>query len=142
VNVLADTSVWSLALRRKSGQLNAHESAVVSELAELVREERVRLIGIVRQEVLSGIKEPAQFDRLRSILRAYEDEPLTTDDFEAAAKASNECRARGVLSSAVDILICATAIRRKWLIFTTDPDFRRYASIISIRLHQSRNLRP
>jgi len=141
VNVLVDTSVWSLALRRRSSQLSTAESTAVSELAELIREERVRLIGIVRQEVLSGIKETAQFERLRSTLRAYEDETLSTDDFEAAAKASNDCRARGLLSSAVDILICSTAIRRKWLIFTTDPDFRRYANVISIRLHRPRAFR-
>jgi len=59
--VLVDTSVWSVALRRQAGQLTAGEGAVREELAELIREGRARLIGPVRQEVLSGIRTEAQY---------------------------------------------------------------------------------
>jgi hypothetical protein len=37
MNVLVDTSVWSLALRRKTENLNAREKFIVAELSELVR---------------------------------------------------------------------------------------------------------
>jgi hypothetical protein len=36
VNVLVDTSVWSLALRRSPHNLNAMEKIVVAELTELI----------------------------------------------------------------------------------------------------------
>ncbi len=38
MNVLVDTSVWSLALRRKGQDLNAAEKAAVSELTELIQD--------------------------------------------------------------------------------------------------------
>ena len=140
MNVLVDTSVWSLALRRKPGDLNSQEAGLVAELAELIREGRVRLIGVIRQETLSGIRTFSQYEQIRRKLRAFDDEPITTEDFEAAAKACNDCRTRGIVATTVDILICAVALRRKWLIFTTDPDFHRYASVVSFQIHKLRKI--
>jgi predicted nucleic acid-binding protein len=135
VNVLVDTSIWSLALRRKSQDLNPAETAAVSELTNLIKEGRARIIGLVRQELLSGIKTASQYEKLRTVLRSFPDEPISTADYEAAAKASNDCRARGVVVSVSDILICAIAIARDWSIFATDPDFKSYAKILPLKLH-------
>jgi predicted nucleic acid-binding protein len=71
VNVIVDTSVWSLALRRAKRM----DDAAPRELAELIREGRVVMLGPVRQELLSGIKQKAQFDMLREHLRAFPDHP-------------------------------------------------------------------
>lgn len=140
MNTLVDTSVWSFALRRKPTDLSEVERTVVAELAELAKEGRVRIIGPVRQELLSGIKTDALYEKLRVALQVFPDEPLRTQDYESAAKASNECRSKGVVVSSIDVLICATALARDWNIFTTDPDFRNYARILPIRLHKPRNL--
>ena len=138
MNTLVDTSVWSLALRRKARDLSPAEEAAVAELGELIREGRARVIGWVRQELLSGIKTQAQYEKLRAVLRSFGDEPVDTSDYEAAAKASNECRARGVAVSVSDILICAIAVSRGWSIFTTYPDFKNYARVLGIKLHAPR----
>jgi hypothetical protein len=138
MNTLVDTSVWSLALRRQPKDLNAAEQSVVRELADLTREGRARIIGLIRQELLSGIRLPAQYERLRVALRAFPDEPIDTSDFEAAATAGNGCRARGVTASVVDALICQVALSRQWSIFTTDPDFKNYAKALPIKLHVPR----
>ena len=37
MNVLIDTSTWSLALRRKAHELNPAEGAVVGEVSNLVK---------------------------------------------------------------------------------------------------------
>ena len=55
MNVLVDTSVWSLALRRKRETLGDNERVLVRELSELIREGRAKVVGLVRQELLSGI---------------------------------------------------------------------------------------
>ena len=68
MNALVDTSVWSLALRRRARDLSAAERPLVVELAELVNEGRARIVGLVRQELLSGIKSPAQYEELRLAL--------------------------------------------------------------------------
>ena len=139
MNVLVDTSIWSLALRRKAHHLNPAERAAVVELTNLIKEGRARIIGLVRQELLSGIKTSSQYEKLRDVLRSFPDEPAATADYEAAAKAGNDCRARGVAVSVSDILICAVAIARDWPIFSADPDFKSYARILPLKLHTPRN---
>jgi predicted nucleic acid-binding protein len=89
---------------------------------------------LIRQELLSGIKTSAQYEKLRATLRSFPDEPVETSDYEAAAKASNDCRSKGVTVFNIDILIVA----RDWSIFTSDPDFKDYARILPIRFHTPR----
>jgi hypothetical protein len=135
VNCLVDTTVWSLAFRRKSHQLNSAERDTVSELAELVRDGRAQIIGVIRQELLSGIKSLDQFEKLRVQLQSFPDEQLETMDYEAAARASNDCRAKGIAISATDMLICSVSLSRGWSVFTTDPDFKIYSRILPVKLH-------
>jgi len=135
--VIVDTPVWSLVLRRRPGHLSALEQSLTKALSELIREGRVEVLGPIRQELLSGIREEAQFNKLRNYLRAFNEPVLEVADYEEGASMSNRCRGRGrgIAGSAVDFLICAAAHRRKWAIFTTDKDFQRYATAVSIRLY-------
>jgi predicted nucleic acid-binding protein len=135
VQVLVDTSIWSLALRRSKEQVSEAQAGITSELGDLVRDGRARLIGSIRQELLSGIRDPNQFQRLKTYLRAFADEPASTDDYEEAARLSNQCRSRGLAGSGTDFLICAIAIGRGWQIFTRDDDFQTYARFIPVKLH-------
>ncbi len=137
MNVLIDTSVWSLALRRKHETLGRNEQLLVMELSELIREGRAKVIGLVRQELLSGIKSNEQYEKLRLYLRAFPDELLDTFDYEDAAKAGNRCRAKGIVVSIVDVLLCAVTVRRGWSIFTTDPDFS-YGRVLPLAIHVPR----
>ena len=132
MKVLVDTSVWSVALRRRS---SASNEPVTSALVSLVEDGRVVIIGSIRQELLSGIKERAQFERLREHLRAFPDIPVTTDDHEDAAAFFNRCRDRGIQASNTDFLICAVAVRNGFSIFTTDGDFARVAGVLPISLY-------
>lgn len=134
MKVLVDTCVWSLALRRTE----AAAPALVEELTELVGELRVQLIGPIRQELLSGIKVKRQFSTLKKYLAAFPDLPLDSADFELAAEFFNLARSKGIQGSNTDYLICAVAYRHQLPIFTTDQDFERYASVLPIRLYQSR----
>jgi predicted nucleic acid-binding protein len=134
VNVIVDTSVWSLSLRRGAPR----ETPLELELAELVREGRVLIAGPIRQEILSGVRLPEQFKALRERLRAFPDMPLEVDDYEDAAACFNRCRSKGVQGSNTDFLLCAVALRRGAAILTTDKDFDHYARILRIKLHAPR----
>jgi predicted nucleic acid-binding protein len=136
VNVLVDTSVWSLALR--SAFLQGESLPVVEELRELIVEGRAELMGPVRQELLSGLSDNAQFLRLRERLRAFPDHIMLMEDYELAAEWYNACRKKGVQGAQVDFLICAVAANHDLSIFTTDKDFMRYQAICPIRLHPVR----
>lgn len=131
MNVLVDTSVWSLAFRRSKE--NEHPAA--SLLKGLITDGRAALFGPIRQEILSGVKTQKQFDSLRSDLRAFPDIVLATDDYEEAARFYNLCRAKGIQGSNTDFLICATASRRQMPILTTDKDFYQFAKILPIDIH-------
>jgi len=54
MKVLVDTPIWSLALRRKR---YAPDETTTPELASLVKDGRVAIVGPIRQEILSAIKE-------------------------------------------------------------------------------------
>ena len=138
MNVLVDTPVWSLALRRKPRHLNAAEKRIVAEWRQLVREGRICLIGIVRQELLSGIRQRAQFEALRDHLSSFDDIAVETHDHVRAAEHFNTCRARGIAGTAVDMLLCSMAERHDLAVFTTDPDFDHYATVLPIRRHEAR----
>ncbi|MGC1273133.1 MAG: PIN domain-containing protein [Planctomycetaceae bacterium] len=140
MTVLVDTSVWTLALRRRRKQLDASQRWIERELSDLIREGDVAVIGPVRQELLSGIADAGAFERLRGHLRHFEDEPLTIEDFEEAARCHNRCRSAGISGSAIDFLLCAAALRRGWEIFTTDSDFDRYAAELGLSLHEPRGM--
>ena len=90
MNVLVDTSVWSLALRRSA----AHQSEETAGLVELIREGRVAMIGAIRQEILSGVRAPEHYRKLRDRLRAFGDEVLDEADNEEAATWFNRWRER------------------------------------------------
>jgi predicted nucleic acid-binding protein len=132
--IIVDTPIWSLALRRKSADLAAAERRLTQLLFQIVDEGRAQLLGSVRQELLSGLREESQFRRLRDLLRDFPDSPIETEDYEEAARASNQCRRLGITTSPIDMLICAVAIHHDWEIFTTDGDFAHYESVLKIRL--------
>lgn len=133
--VLVDTPIWSLALRRRAADRSLHEARLVREWQRLVSAGHAAIMGIIRQELLSGVRDAKNFELLRQHLAAFEDLPVTTADHEAAARCFNRCRAGGVTGAAVDMLICALAIRCGLPIFTTDRDFERYAAHVPLRLH-------
>ena len=136
MRILVDTSVWSLALRKKT--LAPKEKKVVKELKELIYELRAVIIGPIRQELLSGLSDEAKSDDLKEKLRAFDDISLGQEDYEKAAELSNKCRRKGIQGSHIDFLICEAAINNKISIFTTDKDFENYKKVISIRLHNIR----
>lgn len=132
--VLVDTSIWSLALRRARVHLSPEQVKKVTALEELIAEGRVRLLGAVRQELLSGIEDRRRFARLQHELRAFPDVELNIEDYEGAAEISNVCETHGIAGSAIDFLLCSVALRRGWAIYTSDRDFERYAKHTPIAL--------
>ena len=129
--VIVDTSVWSLALRRKQPVADA----ATIELARLIDAGDALIAGPIRQELLSGIASQAQFKLVRERLEAFQDIPIETADYERAALCFNQCRTQGIQGSNTDYLICALALRLGLPVFSADRDFPRYAKILRVRLH-------
>jgi len=128
--VLGDTCVWSLALRSKTPK----ETATAEKLSRLIDDNQVRIIGPVRQELLSGYTNKNSFERLRQKIRHFPNELILDADYESAAEYSNFCRSKGVQGSHTDFLICAVSIRARFSIYTTDKDFQHYLKHLPISL--------
>lgn len=138
MKVLVDSCAWSLLLRRKNkAAVSRDQQLILSSLAEAIQEGRVAIIGPIRQEVLSGIKDLIQFEKLRSALELFPDEQLLATHYEEAARLFNICRTRGVECGSTDILICEVAIRKHYDILTYDQGLRR-----CIKALQSEGLLP
>jgi len=130
MKVIVDTSVWSIFLRRREHI----ESTSLDTLRQSIREKNVQMLGIIRQELLSGIQNESQFQKLRQILDSFPDLLADSRDHTQAAKFFNMCRRKGVQGSPVDFLICAQAHRNNMAILTDDGDFENYAEYIPIKL--------
>ena len=132
MKVLVDTSIWSMALHRRPSP----EEQTVAELAGLIRDRRVQIIGPIRQEILSGVRHEQQFERLKRRLDSFPNMPIETEDYVTAAQFFNQCRARGVQGSNTDFLICAVSVRLSAAIFTSDQDFDHFAAHLPISVHR------
>ena len=69
MKVIVDTSVWSLALRRKKPVTDF----VIAKFTRVITAGRVILPGVIRQEILSGIPDREAYEKLRVKLTAFPD---------------------------------------------------------------------
>ena len=128
MNVLVDTSVWSLALRRDAPP----DVPEVHELRRFLEEGTVYCTGLVLQELLQGFARPkAQ----RQIVEHFSALPLLVPDREDhinAADMRNRCRQKGVQAGTIDALLAQLCVRHDLTMLTTDKDFRNMATVVSL----------
>jgi predicted nucleic acid-binding protein len=130
MQVLVDTCVWSQVLHRKNDD-NHHARG----LRDVISDNRACIMGPIRQEILSGIRQKQHFQVLREHLSAFPDLLIKTIDYETAAEFSNLLRSKGVQGSAIDFLICAVAVRYSLQIYTVDEDFKHFSKYLPIKLY-------
>jgi predicted nucleic acid-binding protein len=133
--ILVDTSIWSLALRRRPTALSVGEHQLVEEWARLVTDARAALIGPIRQEILSGVRRAEVFEMLRQALSDFPYLGIDAGDYDRAAEFFNACRAHGVTGGPIDMLISAVAYRHEVPVFAADADYARYTRYLPFRLH-------
>ena len=128
MNVLVDTSVWSLALRRDAPS----DLPEVHELRRSLESGSVHCTGLVLQELLQGFAKPKAHKQIISRFSAL---PLLVpdrDDHIRAADLRNKCRRNGVQAGTIDALLAQLCIRYDLTMLTTDSDFHNMASVVSL----------
>ena len=131
MKILVDTSVWSLALRRQGGTLDAK----VTQLHDLIAGgQTIYLLGVILQEILQGIGNREQFHKLRQYLEPFPMIELLRNDYVFAAQLGSDCRHKGIQASTVDYLIAAAAIQHDCYLLTADKDFIFVASVSALKL--------
>ena len=133
--VLIDTNIWSAFLRRN----NPADSIMKKNFFDIVESSRASIIGPIRQEILSGIREIEKFQRLREYLEGFEDEEVTTDDYVEAARIRNLCAANGIATCSIDMTIVAFVKNRNYELYTRDGDFtNNYRKVIELNIYQEK----
>ena len=130
--IVLDSSVLSVVLRR-----HHPVSPLAERFVQLVQQDApLSVPGAVLQEVLSGVRSEAQFTRLQDALEKFSLLLPDKADHVQAARISNTCRSRGIVTSNADCLIAAQTIRRRAELWTLDTDFERIARCCDLRLFQ------
>jgi predicted nucleic acid-binding protein len=131
LTLFADTSVWSLAMRRD----RPADDAVVRRLMRALESgERVVTTGLVLQELLQGFFGPKAQEQIVDRLSAL---PLVVPDRQdhiAAAALRNLCRKKGVQVQTIDALLAQLCIRHELVLLTADEDFTHIARHSELRL--------
>ena len=136
MKVLVDTDVWSESFRKKSGA----KSEYVHELTCLVEEGRVQLIGVIRMEILCGIRDRKVFDRIKKRLEPFPDRLLESEVFVLAAQFLNLCRKKGIQGSNNDFIMCACSVFWRMPILSKDKDYQHYSAYLPIEILMPREL--
>lgn len=131
MKMLVDTCVWSLALRRQDqARISADEKQILAQLREAIEDRRAAIVGPIRQEILSGLRDQSQFRKIEGLLEPFRDEEIKAADYVDAARLFNLCRNRGIQCGPIDILLCAVAIRNRYAIMTYDQSFKRCIEVL------------
>ncbi|MHB1155535.1 MAG: type II toxin-antitoxin system VapC family toxin [Phycisphaerales bacterium] len=126
MNIVVDTSVWSLVLRRNS--VNKHDPHVRAFRACVEADYGLFLLGPILQELLDGLRSEQQFTRLLTALRPFPLVPLDRQTYVLAAHLRNDFRGKGIQAGPADFLIAAACIESGYPLLTADHDFQRIAA--------------
>lgn len=130
MNLLVDTSAWSLALRRDSPRHWAVES-----LSRALRAgDGIFTTGLILQEILQGFEGPKARQK---VLDSFGSLPFLVpdrQDYIDAAELRNSCRRKGVQIGTIDALLAQLAIRHDLSLLTADGDFDHIAKLTSLQL--------
>lgn len=130
MNLLVDTSVWSLALRRNQPA----DLPEVRALGQALGNGEVCSTGLILQELLQGFNRPRASEK---IVRYFGAIPLLVpdrSDYENAADLHNSCRRKGVQTGTIDALLAQLCIRHELMMLTTDKDFSRISNLTTLQL--------
>jgi len=127
--VIVDTSVWIDFLKGR-------ESGPVAILEQLITEEvDVFTTGLILQEVLSGIRNKKDRNKVRADFGRFILVMPTLDTHIEAADIFDTCRKKGyTIRSLVDCLVAALALEYDLEIHENDRDYRHIAQVFPLRI--------
>jgi predicted nucleic acid-binding protein len=127
--VIVDTSVWIDFLR-------GIDSGPVVKLEQLLAGEvDIFTTGLIVQEVLSGIRNKRERERVRTDFGRFILLMPTLDAHVAAAGIFDGCRKKGyTVRSVVDCLVAALALEYDLEILENDRDYRHIAQVFPLRI--------
>ncbi|MBN1781406.1 PIN domain-containing protein [bacterium] len=121
MNLIADTSAWSLFLQRQ--KVSQQNDCVRKLRFSLENRDCIFLIGVILQEILDGLASEKQFNALTEYFRPFPLIECTREDYIKAVQLKNLCRKKGIQAGTIDFLIAAVCINHQMPLLTADRDF-------------------
>lgn len=134
MTTLVDTSVWSLALRKRGP---THHWAVQRLFRLVEQRQRLVLTGVVLQELLAYFRSDETAATVAARLRGFPLLEPSRADHEAAASLFRRARGRGIAATTIDCLIATVAVTADADLLTTDGDFDLLAPLCGLKVSRS-----
>ena len=109
--VLIDTSAWIFALKKNFHPL------VKGKIEKILMESDVAINGMIELELLGGVKTEKEYERLKSRLDALYYIETNRSLWDYASKLAMQLKRKGVNVPYADILIAASAMQEKAILF-------------------------
>ena len=131
MKVLVDTSVWSLAFRKKGPE----KHPAVRKLSVLIEgNQGICLTGIILQEILQAFRNEKSARKMESDLEPVPLLQLSRKDYVEAARLRRKCASRGIAVTTADCQIAQAAVANDCSLLTADKDFERISRMSNLRL--------
>ena len=131
MNVIVDTSVWSLSLRKEG--YDKHPTVI--KLIELIEQNAdIYMVGVIFQEILQAFRKENVFNRIVKYLESF---PLLNVDrriYTNAARIHCRCAAEGLSATTIDCLIASATINSDSYLLTADKDFTYMTKVSDLKL--------
>lgn len=126
--ILVDSSVWIDYLRNRT-------TAAVTKLESVLREGPLLVGDLVLCEVLQGLRDDVEAQRVESVLRGFEMASLCEPEIAVSAAANYRfLRARGItIRQTIDLIIGTFCIERGHALLHSDRDFEPMERLLGLR---------
>ena len=114
---LVDTSVWIFALRKD------FVPPIKERIGELLKDHVVLINGMIKLEILGGVKTKKEFERLKTRLDSLYEVAINSMVWQIAYKIAFELRRKGITVPYTDILIAACALKSGAVLIHADRHF-------------------
>lgn len=118
--VMADTCVWIDYFNRPGGKVSQH-------LGQLIRDERVALVGPVSAELSSGVKQKKELEVIKKTLGILPYYEVDHHVWLMAAMIMLQMKSHGKTMKLVDALIASLCMTNKLHLYSNDKDFDHIA---------------
>lgn len=115
--VMIDTCAWIDFFKSKNGHLG-------DQVAALIESNQAAVTGVVIAELLQGVKQEKESQRLRLLFRSIHYLPTEDGDWFTAGILAQQLRAKGLTLPLTDVLIAVIAQRHAVTVLTLDKHFQ------------------
>ena len=126
MNLLVDTSVWSLVLRRDA-PADVPEAEYLRKA--IARGDSIVTTGIVLQEILQGVTGARMRTAIQERFAALPFLVPDRNDHVHAADLHSAARQTGIQVGTVDALLAALCLKHHLTMLSTDADFRNLRKV-------------